>query len=196
MSSRGKSGKKSFDTAVFFPSASRVQVPFVGDKKHNIKLIKPSFAPLVAKPQNQRKDRVGRSYIKNIFENVDFDTEVLQERSSKSLKFDKDQLEDLYSPGDVVPPRAKPAASGGRFNTRSYIRKLPSHIKTVSQPDSHIHVPKQTSAVTERIDGRLPGDRGDDTLPDYCEGDDSDLKNKWKGKKSTGWLVIIIYTTL
>ena len=169
--------KKPFETAVFFPSASRVQVPFVGDRRNNVKLVKPTFAPL-AKPQNKRKERIGKKYIENIFDNVDFDVEVVKERSSKSLKYDKEQIDHIYSANDVVLSRVKPPASGGRFNTRGYIKKLPSHIKTITIPDSNVRKYKDNS-TTERLGGKLPEF-------DITDQDGDENRRKWLARKIPG----------
>ena len=127
--------RKTLEAPVFFPSASRVKIPFVGDDTRYIKP-KPIAVDLLVNPLERHQRFVGNFALKQVCQFLDFGFDVVKERCAYALPYDKQEILKTYDSSDIIPCSPRAAASGGRFNTRGFRQKVPTHIKRLVSPNA------------------------------------------------------------
>lgn len=140
--------KRALEVPVFFPSASRVKIPFVGDDTRHVKVAKPDLNP-VSNPLKKHQTYVGKQLIKAISNDFAFTKEVVQERCAHALPYDGDEIQAIYDCSDIISTRPVTTSSGGRFDTRGFNRKIPGHIKKLRSPRA-AKMKQKSMTVTER----------------------------------------------
>ncbi|CAK8683418.1 unnamed protein product [Clavelina lepadiformis] len=143
-----RNDKKPLEAPVFFPSASRVKIPFVGDDTRHVKVTKPNFNQL-SNPLDKHQNNIENSLIKEISKDFEFGKDVIKERCAHTLPYDGSEVLKVYDSSDIVLPSANLLTSGGRFDVRGYLRKLPCNIKKRSFPNA-AKMKQKVFTATER----------------------------------------------
>lgn len=163
--------RRSLEAPVFFTSASRVKIPFVGDDTREVKIAKAPFYP-ISNPLERHHDRVSDYFVRLVSDDVKFDKDVILERSSHTLSFKDQDFTKLFSETSGAAKRIPKHARQypGRFDTRGYMRKPPGHLKKLALPNSSampkkkITSRKQTSTTPD--DQQQSPDMKDQKIPD------------------------------
>ncbi|XP_039269367.2 HEAT repeat-containing protein 4-like [Styela clava] len=164
------------EAPVFFTSAAKVKIPFVGDDTRAVKFAETQFYP-ISNPLEKHHNEVSKHFVRLVSNDVRFNDDVILERCSHSLPFKSHDFSDLYSP-DFVSTKSKPERERrkeypGRFDSRGYNRKMPGHLKKLHEPSvlkkssveqihdlyetqsssfrKKPHFPRETDAFTELI---------------------------------------------
>lgn len=122
------------EAPVFFTSAAKVKIPFVGDDTRAIHSIDTRYYP-ITNPLEKHHHQVSKHFVRMVSDDVRFDEGVIQERCSHSLPYKSHDFSKLYLPsfakGSGV---SKGKEYPGRFDAVGYNRKVPSHLKKLKYP--------------------------------------------------------------
>ena len=146
--------KKSLEAPVFFPSASRVKIPFVGDDTRHIKPAVLNLNP-VKNPLARHQKSVGNAILQQACQCLNFDLAVIKDRSAHMLPYDEVEVFKAYDYSDVIEISPRPTDSGGRFNTRGFGQKVPGQFKIVSTPNAAL-IKTKVKTVTQRHGDKPP----------------------------------------
>lgn len=84
--------QRSFKAPVFFTSASRVKIPFVGDDTTKIKPIKGGLYP-VTNPLQRHHNKIANHFVKSVSGDITFDIDVVKDRSAHLVPFENIDFE-------------------------------------------------------------------------------------------------------
>lgn len=141
--------RRSLEAPVFFTSASRVKIPFVGDDTRKIKHVKPSFYP-ISNPLERHHNDIADFFVKSVSTDIRFEKDVVRERCSHKLPFREHTFKNLYDSSGFTSLLPKGVSDyAGRFDSRGYIRKMPSHLKKIHYPDSRKKKVKEDLALCD-----------------------------------------------
>lgn len=139
--------RKTFEMPVFFPSASRVKIPFVGDDTRHIKPSKSSLGP-PGNPLARHQKSMSNILFKQATQDVTFSLDVIKERSLHSLPFHEHNISKVYDCSDIV-SSSRLTSAGGRFSTRGYRQKTSDLFKKQVSPRAS-KMKFKPKSVTER----------------------------------------------
>ena len=139
---------KSLEAPVFFPSASRVKIPFVGDDTRHVKPTTSNLNP-IANPLERHQKNVESYMLKQASQCLDFGLDVVKDRCAYTLPYDEDEIAKAYDWSDLIVAAPRPKNFGGRFNARWFRQKAPQQFKILHSPDA-AKLKSKIRTVTER----------------------------------------------
>ena len=145
--------RKSLEAPIFFPSASRVKIPFVGDDTRHVKPVISNLSP-ITNPLERHQKHVESNMLKQVSQFVDFGFDVVKDRCSYTLPYDEEEAAKAYDWSDLVPTTPRPSNYGGRFIGRGYQQKALSQFKMIHSPNA-ARLKTKFRTVTERH-GNIP----------------------------------------
>jgi len=146
--------RKSLEAPVFFPSASRVKIPFVGDDTRHVKPAISNLSP-ISNPLERHQKHVESDMLKQVSQFVDFGFDVVKDRCSYTLPYNENEVAKAYDWSDVVPTTPRPSNYGGRFTARGFRQKVLGHFKIMHSPNA-AQLKNKTRTVTERYGDTAP----------------------------------------
>ena len=146
--------KQALEAPVFFPSASRVKIPFVGDDTRDIKLWDPNLNPL-SNPLKKRQQNFDKQVLKAVSKDLTFSKDVVKERCAHALPYDRDEVLAVYDAQDILQLPVQVHTGGGRFDVRGFNRKVPGHIRKLALPRA-AKLKLKARTVTERHGDEAP----------------------------------------
>lgn len=125
-----------FEAPVFFTSAAKVKIPFVGDDTRGIDLVDTRYYP-ISNPLEKHHHKVSKHFVRMVSNDVRFDDNVVHERCAHSMPYKSQDFSSLYQPSFAKESKAKSREEyPGRFDAVGYNRKMPGFFKKVKYPEA------------------------------------------------------------
>lgn len=125
-----------FEAPVFFTSAAKVKIPFVGDDTRGIDLVDTRYYP-ISNPLEKHHHKVSKHFVRMVSNDVRFDDRVVHERCAHSMPYKTQDFSSLYQPSFAKESKLNGREEyPGRFDTVGYNRKMPGFFKKLKYPEA------------------------------------------------------------